>query len=138
MLLCPVLSSVTFAFDPIYINFQPAASPVPAGYLADGGDNYGDRGNGYSYGWDGDNFEVRDRNIDPDQRYDTLNHFQKSGTDSWEIELPNGTYDVDVVFGDPGYTDQVNDMNVEGIMLCLLYTSPSPRDLSTSRMPSSA
>ena len=23
-------------------------------------------------------------------------------------------------------------------MLCLLYTSPSPRDLSTSRMPSSA
>ena len=24
------------------------------------------------------------------------------------------------------------------LMLCLLYTSPSPRDLSTSRMPSSA
>ena len=29
-----------------------------------------------------------------------------------------------------GYTDQSQD--------CLLYTSPSPRDLSTSRMPSSA
>ena len=26
----------------------------------------------------------------------------------------------------------------EGILSCLLYTSPSPRDLSTSRMPSSA
>ena len=26
----------------------------------------------------------------------------------------------------------------KGIMPCLLYTSPSPRDLSTSRMPSSA
>ena len=26
----------------------------------------------------------------------------------------------------------------EGIYSCLLYTSPSPRDLSTSRMPSSA
>ena len=25
-----------------------------------------------------------------------------------------------------------------GAMACLLYTSPSPRDLSTSRMPSSA
>ena len=25
-----------------------------------------------------------------------------------------------------------------GIKYCLLYTSPSPRDLSTSRMPSSA
>ena len=27
---------------------------------------------------------------------------------------------------------------VESINCCLLYTSPSPRDLSTSRMPSSA
>ena len=26
----------------------------------------------------------------------------------------------------------------EGVFPCLLYTSPSPRDLSTSRMPSSA
>ena len=27
---------------------------------------------------------------------------------------------------------------LDGILTCLLYTSPSPRDLSTSRMPSSA
>ena len=27
---------------------------------------------------------------------------------------------------------------VESLSICLLYTSPSPRDLSTSRMPSSA
>ena len=27
---------------------------------------------------------------------------------------------------------------LEGLCICLLYTSPSPRDLSTSRMPSSA
>ena len=26
----------------------------------------------------------------------------------------------------------------DGVWICLLYTSPSPRDLSTSRMPSSA
>ena len=39
----------------------------------------------------------------------------------------------------------VHDMRVEGEVpsalngsFCLLYTSPSPRDLSTSRMPSSA
>ena len=29
-------------------------------------------------------------------------------------------------------------LNIAGYFLCLLYTSPSPRDLSTSRMPSSA
>ena len=31
-----------------------------------------------------------------------------------------------------------DDAAVEKVMGCLLYTSPSPRDLSTSRMPSSA
>ena len=31
-----------------------------------------------------------------------------------------------------------NDLDFEPLMPCLLYTSPSPRDLSTSRMPSSA
>ena len=30
------------------------------------------------------------------------------------------------------------ELEVDGSMTCLLYTSPSPRDLSTSRMPSSA
>ena len=30
------------------------------------------------------------------------------------------------------------DINVSELKTCLLYTSPSPRDLSTSRMPSSA
>ena len=29
-------------------------------------------------------------------------------------------------------------VEVRGMRTCLLYTSPSPRDLSTSRMPSSA
>ena len=28
--------------------------------------------------------------------------------------------------------------NIDDLWVCLLYTSPSPRDLSTSRMPSSA
>ena len=32
---------------------------------------------------------------------------------------------------------KIND-NFTEIYTCLLYTSPSPRDLSTSRMPSSA
>ena len=30
------------------------------------------------------------------------------------------------------------DSNIKDHYACLLYTSPSPRDLSTSRMPSSA
>ena len=46
----------------ILVNFQPAASPVPAGYLADGGLVYASRGNGQSYGWTIDNTaQTRDR-----------------------------------------------------------------------------
>ena len=33
---------------------------------------------------------------------------------------------------------QIDDALHSGVTTCLLYTSPSPRDLSTSRMPSSA
>ena len=32
----------------------------------------------------------------------------------------------------------LEELEEELITICLLYTSPSPRDLSTSRMPSSA
>ena len=35
------------------------------------------------------------------------------------------------------YSNLINILN-DQIFICLLYTSPSPRDLSTSRMPSSA
>ena len=34
--------------------------------------------------------------------------------------------------------DPTKDYNKGDLVACLLYTSPSPRDLSTSRMPSSA
>ena len=39
---------------------------------------------------------------------------------------------------DLGIQDMISPAGVLGISACLLYTSPSPRDLSTSRMPSSA
>ena len=44
---------------------------------------------------------------------------------SWMIKLGDGT---------KLEPTNLNDFNIN----CLLYTSPSPRDLSTSRMPSSA
>ena len=36
------------------------------------------------------------------------------------------------------YDQLVHDVAIQNLPVCLLYTSPSPRDLSTSRMPSSA
>ena len=49
---------------------------------------------------------------------------QKNLTDAWS-QLPDNT-------------NLLNNWLMGGTLACLLYTSPSPRDLSTSRMPSSA
>ena len=38
----------------------------------------------------------------------------------------------------PAYRDSLMTDSLWSYNICLLYTSPSPRDLSTSRMPSSA
>jgi len=54
----------------------------------------------------------------PDKRYDTLNHLQKSGNTNatWEIQVPNGTYDVHVVCGDPNVFNSIYRLNVEGVL----------------------
>ena len=99
------------------INMQPAGAPVPAGYLADTGAGFGNRGNGYSYGWDSDvSSAARDRNHADDQRFDTLIHTQLNGANhSWEIALANGAYSVHLVAGDMDYVDSVYRFNVEGV-----------------------
>jgi hypothetical protein len=103
------------------INFQPAASPLPSGYLPDSGAIFANRGNGFSYGWNADNSSTtRDRNAanSPDQRYDTLNHLQKPSNPNavWEIAVPNGTYSVRVVAGDASFFDSIFRINVESVL----------------------
>ena len=45
---------------------------------------------------------------------------------------------VEVMIADNVKVEIVRATGIQGLVTCLLYTSPSPRDLSTSRMPSSA
>jgi len=111
--------TVTSAFS-AFVNFQPSSSPVPSGYLMDAGNGYANRGNGFTYGWNGNNTGfTRDRNssLSLDQRYDTLNHMQKAGgARAWEIAVPNGSYQVFVVAGDASNYDSVFRINVEGVL----------------------
>ena len=51
------------------------------------------------------------------------------------IDSSNGS---DVVIHSGEAISPPDDLKDEQYYVCLLYTSPSPRDLSTSRMPSSA
>ncbi len=104
----------------IKINFQSGGAPIPDGYLPDYGEVFDDRGNGWSYGWGEDMMgSARDRNSSnaPDQRYDTLNHPQYGTEGIWEIALPNGTYNLFLVCGDPSYGNQTNNYDVEGVLL---------------------
>ncbi|OHB66563.1 MAG: hypothetical protein A2Y77_14485 [Planctomycetes bacterium RBG_13_62_9] len=102
----------------VKVNFQLATAQVPPGYLPDSGLAFGDRGNGYTYGWSRDiSADSRDRgNAHPDQRYDTLIHFQKGADAIWEIVIPNGKYNVLLVCGDPSNTDQTNTLDVEHVI----------------------
>ena len=47
-------------------------------------------------------------------------------------------FSLDLSFRHPKCRDNTDGADVPRDKICLLYTSPSPRDLSTSRMPSSA
>ena len=57
----------------------------------------------------------------------------------WAKEKLEGKQsDYRVVWEDPDKPEECAKVTVPDPNCCLLYTSPSPRDLSTSRMPSSA
>jgi glucose/arabinose dehydrogenase len=103
------------------VNFMPLMTTLPAGYVPDVGAVFGQQANGLRYGWNVDtSANARDRNAPnaPDQRYDTFNHMQKSpNLDArWEIAVPNGTYRVRIVAGDPSYFDSVYKLSVEGVL----------------------
>ena len=99
------------------VNFQPGGASVPNGYVADAGLVFGNRGNGLSYGWNlsASSF-TRDRNLLSDQAKDTLVHTQLYGARTWEVAVPNGTYQVRFVAGDAAYFDSVYKIAVEGAL----------------------
>jgi len=111
--------TVTAAFT-AKINFQPATVPVPSGWQIDAGLVYGARGNGLTYGWNADVADtLRDRNLLSDQTRDTLVHLQKPTVPDavWELAVPNGTYQVVAVSGDPGHFDSVFRTTAEGTLI---------------------
>ena len=50
----------------------------------------------------------------PDSRYTRFIHMQRSGVFTWELAVPNGTYDVHLVAGDASFTDSYHVIDLEG------------------------
>ena len=66
-------------------------------------------------------------------------HVQSLAGRYWTaIDVGVGPDDADILAEDCDYVFARASQYEAGFNPCLLYTSPSPRDLSTSRMPSSA
>jgi hypothetical protein len=133
--------------DVVKINFEaplsgngsfnaPAGYTTPAGYSSDTGAAYGDRGNGFTYGWvDVENGAVTGTPLAQpvgSARYKngatgasdlqkTYLHFEYPGASAttneraWEMQLANGTYQVTMSIGDTaGPYDSTYRINVEG------------------------
>lgn len=92
---------------------------VPVDYLKDSGAQYGDRGNGFTYGWDCDlesEGDVRDRG-NAGTRESSMVIPDRDGScasDLWNIALPNGDYTVVVGYSDPSYSTTTDGCTIEG------------------------
>ena len=133
------------------INFQPAASAVPAGYRADTGAAFtAARG----YGWVRQDSlsgarvpldltaNTRDRaRAGIDARLNTLIHLQYGDTGgttgvatpgAWEYAVPNGTYQVTVAAGDRPAYDSSHHLRVEGVPAITAFTGTAAAEFRTA------
>ena len=101
-------------------SFQPASAPTPTNEIADTGAVYGDRGNGYTYGWQINAADdMRKRNLISNGRLDAFVQLGDAtyNAATWELSVPNGEYEVTLTSGDAKYpTDDTNHViDVEGL-----------------------
>ncbi len=117
------------------INFQDNTFLPPAGYTADIGEAYGDRGQGQLFGWINPDTKAPQENLgsargaargvtnsssDEDKLLRSLNMFDRANQTppaprDWEIAVPNGTYRVELAAGDPGFFDSQHTIRAEGV-----------------------
>jgi VCBS repeat-containing protein len=152
--------------DVVKINFQPAPGQTfqglpagfvtPEGFLADSGAAYGDRGNGFSYGWVSEE-SVADGTANgttplaqpanaiwykntasgATDLQKTYAHFEyplggANASRAWEMALENGTYQVTMSIGDTaGPFDSTYIVNVEGEQVTPAWIPANPIDGTT-------
>jgi fibronectin type 3 domain-containing protein len=113
----PVISPLFNA----YVNFTNSATDTFPGYVNDIGLAYPNTSAGLTFGWNQDNTANgvdRSTTTAPDERYDSFAQMQTSSNPnaSWKIQVPNGTYSVHIVAGDPSAINSVYEIAVNGVL----------------------
>jgi len=98
-----------------HVNFQPEGKAAPSGYMADTGQLFADRGNSLQYGWNAQNPFVADRWTSADDLHDTNAAMQWQGNYTWELTVPNGTYNVNITAGDSNSWNDLQKINAENV-----------------------
>ncbi|WP_454065168.1 hypothetical protein [Candidatus Nitrospira salsa] len=96
--------------EAVSINFQPSSASTPKGFIKDDGSQYS---SSRGYGWS-TRVNTRERNFHRNQSRDTLIHFDKGSTATWQYNLANGNYLVSLASGDPSYAQGPHHITVEG------------------------
>jgi len=109
-----VSDEVQLSLGRLRINFQPAGTPIPEGFVADVGATFGASTNGATYGWSSDN-SSQTRQRAQGKINDTFCHFLRQ--QKWELAVPAGRYWVRLTVGDAAFAS-ANTINVEGVAFC--------------------
>ena len=94
------------------VNFGPITARAP-GMLADYGASYGIRRGGITYGWSSD-LTASTVNTAATKVVRNNTFINIPSGSEWDISVPNGTYSVYVVAGDPTHSNQRMALGVEG------------------------
>lgn len=104
--------------DPIAVDFAPRRATTSAGHLPDQGQRFGVRASGYEYGWTPHKVRggaVRQEPLHYTPAWRSFLPLRAGST--WEIAVPNGTYEVELVCGDVQPSRRRNDVLIEGVLL---------------------
>ncbi len=96
---------------PVKIKFDPAPGQMGS-YLVDGGWLFGNRGNGWVYGWSAPETDAFQGATEANTLYASDIRFHAGA--HWQIALPNGTYAVLACIGD-GAKSTTDTLNVQGV-----------------------
>jgi len=98
---------------PILVNFQPTASQVPTNFQKDDGSVFtSTRGYGWNHLLNG-----TEQNSTADQTLDTFVSASNQRPGTWNFSIPNGTYYLTMVIGDPSKAQGPHWVSVEGLQL---------------------